>query len=178
MKTHAEIATLVIAAQNGNKEAYGSLVSEFRPTVYAIVLRRVRNHDDAQDIAQDVFVSLMSKLHQIANPMAFAGFLRRCAVNRAISHLDKCKSITNADDLAFDVLPASEPEQAETVIDYKSAVANLLPKLNPLDRTTLVEFYLNRKSIQQIANETGAPIGTIKRRLCDARKHAAEFRVA
>ena len=63
--TWDEITNLVNRAQAGERSAYGELVQRFQPTVYAVALARLRNPAEAQELAQEVFVHVMTKLDQL-----------------------------------------------------------------------------------------------------------------
>ena len=65
-----ETADLVRAAQAGNRDAFGELFERFQPTVLAIAMRRLRDHADAQELCQDVFVQAMLKIEQLRTPMS------------------------------------------------------------------------------------------------------------
>ena len=68
INTYTQILTtadLVRAAQAGDRDAFGELFERFQPTVYAIAMRRLRDHADAQELCQDVFVQAMLKIEQL-----------------------------------------------------------------------------------------------------------------
>ncbi len=67
---------LVLAAQAGDREAFGELATRFEPMVYSIALRRLGNHSEAQELCQEVLVKAMQKLDQLKVPAAFGGWLR------------------------------------------------------------------------------------------------------
>src|SRR6188768_2609616 len=79
---------LVEAAQAGDREAFGELATRFEPMVYAIAVRRLGNHSEAQELCQEVLVKAMQKIQQLKVPAAFAGWLRsttvRIAINRQV----------------------------------------------------------------------------------------------
>jgi len=52
---------LVEAAQAGDREAFGELATRFEPMVYAIAVRRLGNHAEAQELCQEVLVKAMQK---------------------------------------------------------------------------------------------------------------------
>ena len=56
---------LIREAQDGSREAFGTLVERFEPVVFAIVLRRLRNWSEAREVTQDVFLQAMRKLSQL-----------------------------------------------------------------------------------------------------------------
>ena len=82
------LAAQVRAAQRGNREAFGELVERFQRSVYGLALRRLRNHAEAQELTQEVFVQAMRKIAQLREPECFGGWLRsittRMAINRSL----------------------------------------------------------------------------------------------
>ena len=82
------LAGLVRAAQDGDRQAFGQLVERYSRAVYAIALRRLRNHAEAQELVQEVFVQALRKIGQLREPECFGGWLRsitnRMAINRAV----------------------------------------------------------------------------------------------
>ena len=81
----ADLAILVGRAQRGDREAFGELVEQFQPTVYAIALRRLANASDALELTQEVFLHVLRRIGQLREPERFAGWLRQVAVRMAIN---------------------------------------------------------------------------------------------
>ena len=83
------VSELVMDAQAGDRDAFGELFERYRPAIVALAMRRVRNADEAEELAQDVFVQAMQKIQQLRVPDAFGGWLRRIvhrmAINRPVS---------------------------------------------------------------------------------------------
>src|SRR5579871_5643350 len=99
-----ELQDLVIRAQAGDKQAYGQLVRQFQPTVYAVALARLRNPTEAEELAQTVFVRVMDKLGQLRVVACFPGWLRRITERLAINRLTRGAPVHG-----------SEPEMLESV---------------------------------------------------------------
>ena len=82
------VAQLVRAAQNGDRDAFGQLVTRFERAIYAIALRRLGNDAEAQELTQEVFVQALLRLDQLRAPERFGGWIRsitvRMAINRAV----------------------------------------------------------------------------------------------
>ena len=82
------IAELVVAAQAGDRDAFGELFESFERQVFAIALRRLGDFCEAQELCQDVFVQAMLKLDQLRDPVCFGAWIRsiahRMAINRAV----------------------------------------------------------------------------------------------
>ena len=78
----------VRAAQRGDRKAFGCLVERYQRAVYATVYRRLRNHAEAQELCQDVFLQAMRKIGQLQDARCFGSWLRsiagRMAINRSV----------------------------------------------------------------------------------------------
>jgi RNA polymerase sigma-70 factor (ECF subfamily) len=166
-----EIKNLVIRAQAGDQAAYGELVRQFQPTVYAVALSRLRNPAEAEELAQTVFVRVMDKLTQLRDVQCFAGWLRRITERLAINRLTRGAPAHGGEQEMLDNVPAADngPLEAMVQAERRTEVWDGLRRLKPLDRDTLVAFYIRGQSLAQMAEASEAPIGTIKRRLHVAR---------
>ena len=65
----------VVRAQSGDREAFGDLVLEFHSRVFGIVMQRLRNTAEADEVTQEVFLRAFRKIEQLKEPGAFAGWL-------------------------------------------------------------------------------------------------------
>ena len=81
----AAVAELVQSAQNGDRHAFGELARRFEGMVYALGMRRLGNHSEAQELTQEVLMKAFEKLHQLEAPAAFGGWLRSITVRMAIN---------------------------------------------------------------------------------------------
>jgi RNA polymerase sigma-70 factor (ECF subfamily) len=167
---------LVRAAQAGDREAFGELFERFQPTVMAIAMRRLRDHADAQELCQDVFVQAMLKIEQLRTPEAFIGWLRqitvRMAINRAVRRAPAIS--VEPEMLEATVIGSGSPLDDVLEVERKDQVKEGLDRLGEMDRDTLVAFYVEGHSLLEMADDFDAPLGTIKRRLHVARKRLAK----
>ena len=166
-----EITELVLRAQAGDRGAYGALVERFQPTVYAVALARLRNPAEAQELAQEVFLHGMKKLAQLREPEAFAGWLRQITVRMAINRLTRRGPLQKVDPEVLEGAEAAGASPLEALVKAEQAAELYkgLDRLKPVDRATLVAFYLRGRSLKQMSREFETPVGTIKRRLHVAR---------
>jgi RNA polymerase sigma-70 factor (ECF subfamily) len=167
-----EIKTLVVRAQAGDRSAYGELVRRFQPTVFALALARLRNPGEAEELAQEVFVHAMTRLAQLRNPECFAGWLRQITVRMAINRLSRRGPAMTGEPAVQENLPDRTEEPLDELVrgEARRELYAGLARLKPLDRATLVAFYLRGRSLVQMSQEFETPVGTIKRRLHVARK--------
>lgn len=167
--------SLVLAAQRGDRQAYGELVVRYERTVYAVVYRRLGNHAEAQEVAQEVFVKAMTKISQLRHPECFGGWLRSAANRMAINRAVRRRPVIDTEpaSLAATVVTSETPLAAVLQNERKSQVRAGLRRLRKLDRETLVAFYVDGQSLVEMSSRFDSPVGTIKRRLHVARKRLA-----
>lgn len=111
----ATIAELVVAAQAGNRDAFGALYERFHRVVHAIALARVPACD-AGDVVQDVFADAWRMCARLREPAAFAGWIVAIARNRATDAARHQRARRTTDghtgDLAVDPPPRVEAAAA------------------------------------------------------------------
>src|SRR6516164_7284413 len=171
-----EITQVVERARNGDREAYGRLVERFQSTVYALALARLRNPTEAQELAQEVFIHAMTKLAQLRDAHCFAGWLRQIAERMAINRLTRRGPVHGAESAVLDNVAAVGTTPLDDLVrtEQKAELWAGLDQLKPVDRATLVAFYIRGQSLKQMSREFETPIGTIKRRLHVARNRLRE----
>jgi len=166
---------LVAAAQAGDRDAFGELATRFEPMVYAIAMRRLGNHSEAQELCQEVLVKAMQKIEQLKIPAAFGGWLRSITVRMAINRQVRRAPVVATEPQVLDAtcVESYTPLDAALARERATQVRGGLARLGDLDRHTLEAFYVRGESISQMSASFEAPIGTIKRRLHVARKRLA-----
>jgi RNA polymerase sigma-70 factor, ECF subfamily len=171
-KSWADLAILVRRAQRGDREAFGSLVEQFQPTVYAIALRRLGNASDALELTQEVFLHVLERIGQLREPERFAGWLRQVAVRMAINRATRRVAPPCVENGVLETVYVSSDEPLDELISRERArnVTEALGRLKALDREALDAFYIRGHSLLEIAQLFDIPLGTVKRRLHTARK--------
>jgi len=84
-----DITRLVIEFQEGNRQAFTKLVKTFQRKVYYLAFKILLNHSDADEVAQETFVRVYRRIHQLKSPEYFESFVYRIATNYAIDLLRK-----------------------------------------------------------------------------------------
>jgi RNA polymerase sigma-70 factor (ECF subfamily) len=171
-----ELIRLVRAAQRSDRQAFGELFERFERHVMAIALRRLGDFGEAQELCQDVFIQAMKKIRQLREPEAFAGWLRSITNRMAINRLVRQRSDHTIESEALDYVcvETRTPLVSALASERAREVRKGLKALRRLDRDTLMAFYVRGRSLNEMADEFDAPIGTIKRRLHVARKRLAK----
>ncbi len=168
----ADLAVVVKRAQRGDREAFGSLVEQFQPTVYAIALRRLGNASDALELTQEVFLHVLERIGQLREPERFAGWLRQVAVRMAINRATRRVAPPCVETGVLEAVHVPGDEPLDQLISRERArrVLEALGRLKSLDREALDAFYIRGHSLLEIAEMLDVPLGTVKRRLHTARK--------
>jgi RNA polymerase sigma-70 factor (ECF subfamily) len=172
----ALIAELVLAAQDGDRQAFGKLVERYERSVYATALRRLNNHAEAQELTQEVFVQALRKLGQLREPAAFGGWLRSITTRMAINRATRGGAMlaTEPELLEANCIETETPLSRALARERDRQVRAGLGRLGALDRATLEAFYVKGQSLIEMSDEFESPVGTIKRRLHVARKRLAK----
>jgi len=173
---NTELIELVIAAQSGDRQAFGDLFERFERHVMAIALRRLNDYGEAQELCQDVFIQAMKKIDQLRTPEAFPGWIRQITTRMAINRLVRRNGDISLEPEALEATAVEVETPLTRVLTRERAtqVRKGLAKLGRMDRETLVAFYVHGRSLNEMAGDFEAPVGTIKRRLHVARKRLAK----
>jgi RNA polymerase sigma-70 factor (ECF subfamily) len=152
---------LIAQARDGDEQAFASLYRRHRDWVFRIAWRITASRDDALDVLQDAFTYLFRK---VADPTftlstTLRGFLYPTVRHLALDRLRRRPDV-DVDDLA-DVLPAPPDPTTGTAHALRMALSTL----PPAQRDVVVMRFADDLSLQQIAEVSGAPLGTVKSRL-------------
>jgi RNA polymerase sigma-70 factor (ECF subfamily) len=170
------ITQLVERARGGERRAYGELVERFEGAVYAVVLRRLPDRTEAEDVTQEVFIHGFRKLGQLRDPRCFGGWLRRAAMRLAHNRRARRRPYQRFDEDGMTAVAAAATSPLEALLraERRAAVGYGLCRLRPLDRQTLLAFYFQGQSVQEMARLSHVSVGTIKSRLHAARARLRE----
>jgi RNA polymerase sigma-70 factor (ECF subfamily) len=151
-------------------------VLEFQSTVTGVAMKVLKNSCDTEDVAQDTWMTVQRKIHQLRDPKRFPGWLRQTAWHMASAALRKKlvhKTVLESDaewNYAWlSTIPAPSSEEADS--EQAKQLRQCLVRLNPNDRNVLVEHYWNGLKLKEISKRDRKPIGTVKRELYQARQH-------
>jgi RNA polymerase sigma-70 factor, ECF subfamily len=168
--------TLVVAAKNGDEQAFETLFKRYQRKTLAVVLRYTRVVEDAEDIVQQTFYKAFVHLCQFQGESSFSTWLTRIAINEALMFLRRIGAVreVSIDDIrdaqgsaASLGIPDSnaDPEtrcsQREEVRILSKAVRNLSPGL----RTTIALSELRELSTSETARHMGLSVAAVKARI-------------
>jgi RNA polymerase sigma factor (sigma-70 family) len=159
---------------HGETAAFATLVNRHKDLVFTIALNITRNREDAEEVAQDVFLNAFRKLTSFRKESRFQTWLYRIAYNESISKVRKRKIITmDLDEEIMEIIPDENLEEDIAGLDenqQKQVVAKILDKLPETDRVLVTLFYLENQPVTEISLVTGLGESNVKVRLHRVRK--------
>ncbi len=172
----AEVFDLLKLARDGDHDAFGQLVIRYEPMVFATICRRLKNRTCAREVTQDVFIQMLRKLSQLRDDALFEPWLRKIAVRLAINKAVRRPRERLGEDDALGAVKSSGTAPLDRMVASENAdkLRECLGRLRELDRNTLVAFYFEGRSLQEMSDQFASPVGTIKRRLHTARNRLRE----
>ena len=177
---------LVEAARLGKQSAYAELMDRYRDSIYFMMLKMVRNSDDADDLTIEAFGKAFSRLDQYSPSFAFSTWLYKIASNNSIDFIRKKRiqvtsmdsGYTNDDGDRIQIDAKSTTMNPEETIIYGQNVVHmrmLVSKLKPRYRVLVEKRYFDELSYEEIAEELQLPLGTVKAQLFRARDFLANM---
>lgn len=147
----------VARARNGDKDALLELILGREKEFFGLSYVYMRNEQDAADALQDMIVTVYSRIHTLRKPEAFYSWAKQILVRCCLSRLRKAG---REQPLLADEQAAHNPD-SETKLDLLEAVHQLPSP----QRDVVLLFYYHDRTLEDIAEIMGCPLGTVKSRL-------------
>jgi len=164
---------LVINAQKGDKTAFTELVRRYRSATYAAAYVHLRDHDEAEDITQDALLTAYKKITSLAQPCKFGSWLCTISARKAKRRREQIKKgMENSQAIVEEQMISNEYDVWEALEagEMHRVVSGLVAELSQLHREAIELYYFQGYTMAEIAKFLDVPVGTIKRRLYDARE--------
>lgn len=158
----------------GDSNAFAYLIDKYKNMTYTLAIKIVKNHEDAEEVAQDSFLKAYQKIDTFKGDSKFSTWLYTIVYRNAITKIRKKKVETadiddyiiknHSDGKEFPQLEAISSEEQQK---YVRLAINDLPEK---DAFLITLFYLNENSIEEIEKITNLTQSNIKVKLFRARK--------
>jgi RNA polymerase sigma factor (sigma-70 family) len=169
------------AVNDNDEQAFAMLMERYRKPVYHMILKMVRNVDDAEDLTIEAFTKAFKNLYKFKKDYTFSTWLFRIATNNSIDFIRKKKLDTMSLDSSYqdesgtnmtiDVKDKNLNPQEEAIKAQKIEYIQLFVTKLPAKYQRLVRLrYFKELSYEEIAKELEAPLGTVKAQLHRARE--------
>jgi len=174
--TDIEIISQVL---RGDRQAYARLVSRYQDYVFTLVFRIVKNREDAEEVAQDVFIKAYRALADFKGASKFSTWLYTIANTTSLSFLRKKKLEVHSldNERIFEVADSQESAMTANLIETKSRttmVTRAIEMLGADDAEIITLFYKADQHLDEIARILGIEPNTAKVRLHRARGRLKE----
>lgn len=169
------------AVNVGDQSAFAELMERYKKPVYHMILKMVRNVDDAEDLTIEAFAKAFKNLHRFKKDFTFSTWLFRIATNNSIDFIRKKKLETfsldtslkddDGESVSIDVEDKNLNPQEEAIKSQKVELIQMfVTKLPPKYQRLVRLRYFQELSYEEIAKELDAPLGTVKAQLHRARE--------
>lgn len=176
-------AEMIERWQGGDESAFEVLVRRHQRRVFGLVLRMLGNREEAEEVAQEAFLSLHRHGHRFRREARFSTFVYRVAANAALNRrrsLGRKRArevaLARRHEAGID-LPSSprDPEDAASGGQVQKQVQQALLELPPDLRAAVVLYDIEGQSYGDIAQALQIPEGTVKSRIHRARNALREL---
>jgi RNA polymerase sigma-70 factor (ECF subfamily) len=178
--TKTEEATLIRRVQSGDEMAFREVVDRYQTKVFSIIYGILRNRNDAEDIAQQVFAKIYFSIRSFDFRSSLLTWIYKITVNECYDYLRKKKVRKLVYESDFTEEEAARMERAEPAtsaekpldarLAQRDLVMKLLTKVSEEDRQLLLLKEVEGHSVEELAQMTGMNENTIKVKLFRARQ--------
>lgn len=167
-----EERALVAACLQGDQEALRRFVDRFEGLVFGLCLRILRDRQEAEDIAQEVFVRAIRALSRWDSERPLRPWLARIATNRCRTQLARLRRRPTTSEFSTDVVDHRQtaPEPQHAARELLGEIHELLSELRPEQRQAFLLFHEQGLGYEEMSQVTGTPVGTLKTWLHRTRK--------
>ena len=159
-------------AAQGDREALGRIYDRYWRRVYSLALRMLRNQSQAEEIAQDVFLTVWRRGGTYNRERgSFPTWIMSVAHNRCIDELRKVRRRARLPTFDIDDLhiePSGEPEEVTKAVFNsldREALLEALDRLPPAQKQVIMMAYFQGLTQSEISAELSTPLGTVKTRM-------------
>lgn len=168
------------ALDNNDQNSYATLMSNYRDSIFFMLLKMTNNKDDAEDLTIEAFGKAFKNLAQYTPNYAFSTWLFKIASNNCIDFMRKKRQHHLSIDQEFEDSPGSQisrsisdeelnPEEALINEQKIKFMRSIVEKMKPHYRILIELRYFEELSYEEIAEKLNIPMGTVKAKLFRAR---------
>jgi RNA polymerase sigma-70 factor (ECF subfamily) len=177
---NSDEAALVRRAQAQDEMAFREIVERYQSKVFSIIYGILRNHNDAEDIAQQVFAKIYLSIRNFDFRSSLLTWIYKITVNECYDYLRKKRVRKLVYESDFSEEDAQRMENSEPASDHRPMIDDalekrdlamkLLAKLSEEDRNLILLKEVEGHSVEELAGMTGLNENTIKVKLFRTRQ--------
>ena len=179
MSTGQSDSEIISRVLRGEQNAYAELVNRYQNYVFTLTLRLIKSREDAEEVAQDVFVKAYRSLADFRGESKFSTWLYTITNTTSITFLRKKKLEVHSldNEKVFEMAESKDSGLRANTIEQKSRVSMVtkaIALLSPADAEIITLFYKVEQSLEEIGKILGLETNTVKVRLHRARTRLKE----
>ena len=158
---------------NGKTESFSLVVDKYKDKVFSRAMGMVKQREEAEEIAQDVFVKIFKALPKFQRKAKFSTWMYRIAYNECISRLRKYKfkTVSVENTFANNLLSVEEKEDDWQEVELRSNLLHkALDRLPETERSLVHFFYFENLAVEEITRISGLSVSNVKTKLFRIRK--------
>jgi len=154
-----------------DQNAFTEIVSRYKNLVYSVVLKMLSNPEDANDMAQEIFIKVYNNLERYSPDYKLSTWIMRIATNHVIDYKRKKRSETVPLEDFETVLGAYEtPESQYIKNEHSQTINGLVTNLPDIYKIPIVLFHQQGLSYQEISEIVQEPLSKVKNRIFRGRR--------
>ena len=166
---------LIQKTLNGDSRAFAQLVEKYQEYVFTIVIRMLKVREEAEEVAQDIFIKVYDSLSSFKGESKFSTWLYRIAYRKALDQIRKNKNKIQAYELMEEITEekhviVGNPSEALEERERNQIIKRCIHKLGHTDAALITFFYFEELSIKEIASITELTEDNVKVKLHRSRK--------
>lgn len=177
---------LVARTQSGDARAFDALVTRFSPRLYGLVYNMTSNHEDTNDLLQEIFAKAFRSIQGFRGKSSFYTWLHSIAVNMTINFLKKRNKrhafslddvdngIANDPDF-IEVTSAKDPSHQANLGELQKRLNEAMMRLSEEHRAVVTLFDIQGLPHAEIAKIMGTSEGTVRSRLFYAHRQLQNY---
>lgn len=154
---------------NGYTSDYSIIVDRYKDMVHTIAYRLCGNREDAEEVAQDVFVKAYKSLKDFKGKSKFSTWIYSITYNTTVSKMRKKQleyvRLDDKDGNLSEIKDKGYEEQNNFDKVPFEILIKILDELDPIDKSLLTLYYQDDKSVRELSNITGLTMSNVKVRL-------------
>ena len=167
---------LIAKAQEGDSYSFDLLVKKYQKKIYFLAYRMVRNHDAADDVAQETFINAYSSIKSFKLGYSFYTWLYRICMNLSINYLKRQKFVISESQFEEEVSPLEKETDSEDPLsllvqkERERKIEHAIDSLPPKYKAVFILKVYEDLSYEEIAQTLKISLGTVMSRLFRARE--------
>ena len=181
MNTPQELQQAVEAYINGDQDSFTTIYELSHRYLYTCVMHVVKDENTALDMLQETYLEISRNITQLSEPERFMSWAAVIANRKCFAYLKKKRDLLltagEDEDNYFDTIADDEAFIPESILqdqEKQRLVREIIDNLSDVQRLCLIGFYFNEQKQEEIAEELGIPVNTVKSHLNRARSKVKE----